>query len=211
MAVDFLSVDQLNSILGPRVERLLLPLGFELQKPLHWVRSADAPIRQLYAFKQWKGAKLAPAWGLSLDFVPHQSGQKLKWHRTAKSALFDLSVDSRDQALDLSFIGGADAVEKSADAVVSKSVARAQAFWHSAATVGQLPVAFESLKRILASSSGLGFYNFTQHPIAYAFALALNGRREDAEDELEKYLCGSTLLEKEQKRLREMVAGAAVA
>ncbi|OPK06916.1 hypothetical protein BZ164_00785, partial [Pseudomonas veronii] len=43
----------------------------------HGARSA--PIRQLFRLEQCKGGALAPSWALSLDFVPHLSGNEIKW------------------------------------------------------------------------------------------------------------------------------------
>ncbi|MDT3723198.1 hypothetical protein RND78_27265, partial [Pseudomonas oryzihabitans] len=56
-------IDQIHEIVAPIVEARLHALGFEIQGPLHWLRSDDAPIRQIFCLRQWKGDALAPAWG----------------------------------------------------------------------------------------------------------------------------------------------------
>ena len=103
---NLLSIATTHQHIAPVVEAQLSALGFALQKPLHWIRSADAPIRQMFRYGQLKGGALAPQWGFSLDFVPHLSGGKVKWHRTEKSALFDAFVDGQGSELSLSYMWG---------------------------------------------------------------------------------------------------------
>ena len=113
-AFEIMRIDQIHAIVSPTVESLLQPLGFEVQGPLSWLRSADAPIRQVFRLAQWKGGALAPSWGVSLDFVPHLCGNDFKWHRTAKSARPDLTFDVRDRAFDISYHYGPETIEKCA-------------------------------------------------------------------------------------------------
>lgn len=91
-SVELLRIDQIHEIVEPAVSRYLSPMGFESHRQLVWVRSADAPIRQVFKLELLKGAGLDFAWGLSLDFVPHVSGSRVKWHRTPKTAMLDLGV-----------------------------------------------------------------------------------------------------------------------
>lgn len=58
-----LSSAAIESIIRPVVESVLGPLGFEHGDCLKWVRSADAPIRQVFTFHKWKGGLIAPSWG----------------------------------------------------------------------------------------------------------------------------------------------------
>jgi hypothetical protein len=76
----------------------LLSHGFEYQKDLKWVRSVNAPMRELIELYALKGASFAPRWGFSLDFVPHVASGRVRWHRTAKSAELDLIWDPLDFA-----------------------------------------------------------------------------------------------------------------
>ncbi|MEO8490323.1 hypothetical protein [Pseudomonas sp.] len=179
-------IDQIHEIIAPVVEPFLQPLGFEVQAPLTWLRSEDAPIRQIFCLKQWKGGALAPAWGLSLDFVPHLSGNQIKWHRTPKSARLDLTWDVRDRAMDISYMYGPEVIARNAPRILGAAVAKAETFWSSARAVSDLPQAFEQVKQHL-SSGGVGFYNYLQHPLAYAFVLAMNGKPDAAEAELQRF------------------------
>lgn len=192
-------INKIHEIVSPAVETLLQPLGFEVQAPLCWLRSVDAPIRQVFCLKQWKGGKLAPAWGLSLDFVPHVSGNNIRWHRTAKSARFDLTWDTRDRALDISYSHGPETIANHAPAVLSTAIAQAESFWSTARLIADLPDAFEQVRAHL-SSGGLGFYNYVQHPLAYAFVLAMNGKPEAAEEAFQRY--SSRLSDTVQTKLR---------
>jgi hypothetical protein len=92
---ELLTIPIIHQNVGPVVESLLLPQGFVSLKPLQWVRSDDKPIRQVFEYRQLKGGALAPAWGYSLDFVPHFSGREMKWHRTERSVLLDAFVDGQ--------------------------------------------------------------------------------------------------------------------
>ncbi|WP_248767309.1 hypothetical protein [Pseudomonas sp. MWU12-2345] len=179
-------IDQIHEIVSPVVESLLHPLGFEVQGPLCWLRSLDAPIRQIFCLKQWKGGALAPAWGLSLDFVPHVSGNNIKWHRTPKSAQLDLTWDTRDRALDISYCYGPEIIASHAPRVLNAAIAQAESFWSKTRLISDLPEAFELVRQHL-SSGGLGFYNYLQHPLAYAFVLAMNGKQKAAEEEYKRY------------------------
>lgn len=204
-AFEIVRVDQIHEIVSPSVESHLLPLGFEAQGPLSWIRSTNAPIRQLFRLVQWRGGALAPAFGLSLDFVPHLSGNDFKWHRTAKSARPDLMFDVRDPAFDISYSYGPETIANCAPGVLSAAIPKAESFWNIARTVDDLPCAFEHVKQHL-STGGLGFYNYTQHALAYAFVLALNGVPEAAEEEFQRYSprLSSTARQKLRKLFNEV-------
>lgn len=187
--IDFeiVSIEEIHRRVSLPIEERLIPLGFELQKPLHWVRSVDAPIRQMFVLQQYKGGVVAPLWGLSLDFVPHVSGSEVKWHRTQKSARLDAVMDPRDRSLDFHYMYGPEHIAQKAPAVIPRALEEAEAFWSSAKSIAELPSVFDAIKQHM-SGGGLGFYNFVQHPLAFAFVLAKVGRHEEAESELARYL-----------------------
>ena len=200
-AFQIVRIDQIHEIVSPTVESLLQPLGFEVQGPLTWIRSADAPIRQVFRLAQWKGGKLAPSWGLSLDFVPHLCGNDFKWHRTPKSARPDLIFDVRDRAFDISYSYGPETIAKCAPDILRAAIADAESFWSAARSIADLPGAFERVRQHL-SKGGLGFYNYTQHPLAYAFVLAMNGKPDAAEEEFQRYSLRVSATA--QKKLRQL-------
>ena len=181
---EIVTIKEIHEIVSDTLEPILDPLGFECQKPLHWVRSDDAPIRQMFCLRQWKGGAVAPAWGISLDFVPHVSGSVVKWHRTPSSAMFDLGCDPHDRAMEFYYTKGKSHVALEAPRVLPAAVQAAQGFWLSVSRQSELLGAFEAAKARLAQRRGLGFYNHVQYPIAYAFCLARSGNLSRAVDEL---------------------------
>ncbi|WP_175500761.1 MULTISPECIES: hypothetical protein [unclassified Duganella] len=164
-----------------------------MQKPLHWVRSEDAPIRQIFSIHQWKGGQVAPAWGVSLDFVPDFSGAGVKWHRTHKSAIFDLCVDAHDSDLDMPYTKGAGPMIERVEHVISHAILRAESFWSMASSLENLPAAIDWLKAYL-SPGGLGLYRYTQAPLAIAFVLAKVGRSNEARLAFAQFLVRERLM-----------------
>ena len=201
---------EIQDIASPIVAPLLEPLGFESQKLLYWINSRNAPVRQIFSLRKFKGGKLAPAWGISLDFVPHLSGKKLKWHRTHKSAIFDLTVDPREPELELTYFRGPDEIREQAGFVLSEAINRAKVFWQQSDSIEKLPETIELLKQYLATG-GLGFYNYTQHPIAYSLVLAKNERYREAEAEMNIYIDRMGIPEEVQTKLWKLLHGANVA
>lgn len=124
----------LHTILSPIVHQHLGDVGFEVSRPLFWVRSTNAPIRQLFWFRKWKGGVLAPGWGLSLDFVPHIAARKLAWHANVRNAQRDISVDSdeldfQQGFLDIYYVFGPEPVYARASYIVSEALKHANLFW----------------------------------------------------------------------------------
>jgi hypothetical protein len=71
---NLLSIATIHQHIAPVVEAHLSALGFIEQKPLHWICSAGAPIRQMFRYGQLKGGALAPQWGfLWISFPTSQA------------------------------------------------------------------------------------------------------------------------------------------
>ncbi len=157
---------------------------------------------------------MAPAWGLSLDFVPHISGNSLKWHRTNKSARFDIHIDwrrkpwdqCRSMGWDLMYIHGPDALNKKAKRTIPRVVKRSMKFWGKFSSVESLVDAVEYMRRYYDKRRGLGFYNYAQAPLAAAIVLAKAGARVQAQAELDMYIERSRPNESCTLRLREMLS-----
>ena len=201
------TIAEIHALLEPQISAVLKPLGFEVRARLAWIRSVDAPIRQMFEILQWKGGVVAPSWGLSLDFVPHVSGSSVKWHRTSKSATLDFMVDTRTKESDMAYHWGPSRLLRDAPAALEVAFPLAKEWWASITSVDELPSAFERLKEYYAQGGG-GFYNRTQHPIAYAFSLAKVGRVAEANNELDKCLSRRWPPAVEE-RLRELLSLAA--
>lgn len=107
----------------------------------------------------------------------------------------------RDRAFDISCSYGPDAIATSAPNILRAAIPKAESFWDEARSIADLPGAFERVKQHL-STGGLGFYNYIQHPLAYAFVLAMNGKPDTAEEEFQRY--SQRLSEAARKKLRKL-------
>lgn len=208
-SVELLRIDQIHEIVQPTISRFLSPMGFESYRKLMWVRSGDAPIRQVFRLEQFKGAALDFAWGLSLDFVPHVSGSHVKWHRTPKAAMLDLGVRPRRPRGNsgLTYLWGVAPLRSRIESAIEEVRPKAEKFWASATVLPELPAVFDAVRNYYNASPGFGFYNFVQHPIAFAFTLAKVGRLGEALIEIERFchLRDSPAIE---SRIREMLSAA---
>lgn len=198
----------IKALIEPVMASSLGPLGFECVDGLKWVRSADAPIRQVFTFHKWKGGRFDPSWGVSLDFVPHVAARRLRWHRTPKSAMQDLRVDARDPALSMSYMHGREGIAARIDAVMQRALPEARAFWDRARTVEDLPAACAWIKRYYERyPHNLDFYAYAQHPAALAFALARLGRIAEATNEMAKYHGFAHEAQPMRERLTQLLNG----
>ena len=64
--------------------------GFDLLKSGTLAHRINDDITHLIVLGHYKGGMYGLRWGTSLAFVPHSWENDLKWHRTPKSARFDL-------------------------------------------------------------------------------------------------------------------------
>jgi hypothetical protein len=168
--------------------------GFEAITPRKWVKSTAPPIRPIFELSTiGRGpGLLSPRWGFSLDYVPHRVGSSVKWHRTPKTALFDVCNDPLDASSELPsgslimLLYGPAVVRVGAADVLPRAVARALEFWSQVSSEADLPAVFDHLKE--RPVERFGFYNHVQHPLAYAFTLARLGRPCDLERELQAFL-----------------------
>jgi hypothetical protein len=195
---NLLSIATIHQHIAPVVAAQLAPLGFAPQKPLHWIRSADAPIRQLFCYSQLKGGVIAPQWGFSLDFVPHLSGGKVKWHRTEKSALFDTFVDGQGTELNIYYMWGVSGLLEQMQPRVEGAVRAATALWAKVRTHPELYALVEELR----SKPGSEFH--TQLPIANAICLARSGREAEGLRELQFFVHRFELDEQGATNLRRI-------
>jgi len=167
--------------------------GFQLAKPRMWVRARTPDITDLFQIQAIKGAMLTPRWGWSLTFVPHVRNGRLRWHRTLKSAHFDVIDDPLDLALPESVPSlllhtrrGENALLAQARTLCPFAVAQADRFWQRAQAITDLrKVLFELKAR---KNVRFDFYNYVAHPVSLAFSLARLGEHDAARDELSRYI-----------------------
>lgn len=205
-SVEPMSNERIQSVLTPRVTPHLEALGFSEQKPLHWLRSNDQPIRQLFSFSRWQAGRLAPRWGLSLDFVPHFAGSKVAWHRTEKSARYDISIEAHDYEdfLQTDYVYGERHLAEQVEEVALAALQRAEDFWERFRTVEDMPDAIEWWKSSF-DRGGRYFLAKGNLQLAYAFSLAVNNRMQEAHDVLEARLERGVPREKHVAQLRQLL------
>ena len=181
-----------NEVLGRVFTSRLQPLGFESCKGNRWVCSDQASIRKVFALSGLKGLSTAPMWGFSFDFVPHlAAGDEVRWHRTAKSAWFDLSYDPIDytrepRSWSLSRFDPIDTLEARARVLAIRSIESATSFWARINSIQDIPGVFEEWRD--RPFVRFGFVNYGHAWLAYAFVLARLGRKSEASAWLERYL-----------------------
>lgn len=64
--------------------------GFSTIKPGLYGKVVDADIIHVMKMQAVKGASYTVRWGVSLSYVPRVQGERVRWHRTLKSAALDL-------------------------------------------------------------------------------------------------------------------------
>ena len=168
--------------------------GFQYIHRRKWVRSRVPEIRDLFAIQALKGANFSPLWGFSLDYVPHQAGKKVLWHRTPKSARFDLRYDLMDfghpddvdRRWVIPSLYGKQEAERFARRVMKNALPQALEFFDQVTRIDDLPKVFEDLMKKPAIR--FSFSNYVQQPLAYAFTLAKLKRYNEAEAILKRYV-----------------------
>lgn len=205
---------EIDQILGCTFDPALRGVGFERVDRRRWVRSARLPIRDLFEIASLKSGTLTPIWGVSLDFVPHVAGGRdVRWHRTAKSARFDLRYDPVDylerntpEAEAWSVFPASNpvgVVTRDLQRLVALVVPEALRFWGALASVADLPRAFGEKQQ--RPTVRFGFENYVQEPLAEAFVLAALGDPH-ATEKLETYAISHELEPDTAATLRSRLA-----
>jgi len=206
-----LPIAEFNGVIARTLGAALADHGFEAVAPRRWVRSTRAPIRDLLELQALKGMSYCPMWGISLDFVPHvtQRGD-IKWHRSAKSARFDLvyrPIDfaptpaaSRDWSAS-PFATRAE-VDEDLARVTRLVLAQALPFWDGISGGGDLPRVYRDHRR--RTGVGLPFESFPQQCLAEAFVYARCGDAA-AQSALDDYVRAFETRPETRKGLEELL------
>lgn len=206
-----ISMPDFKSIALPVFDTALDPLGLIRRSAMTWIEptSSQDGIRRMFSLSQYKGAVVMPEWGYSLDFVPHISGNSVKWHRTAKSAIFDLFITA-DPKLELNLLQDEVRIRRDLPRVLSASLKAAADFWSPPPTLNDLPSVFEHVRETRKESRWLPAENCTQFTPGYIFTLTKLGQMDKACDMLETWLSLSAgnINASCAKRLRELLEAA---
>jgi hypothetical protein len=157
-----------------------------------------------------KGAQHVPRWGISLDFVPHVSGESVRWHRTNRSAEIDFVFDPVDFFADwqdkwaISALHGEAGIVRDAARVLPAAVERALG-WFSSFADQNLLDRVEEHRRADRPGRRFGFDNWVQQPLAYAFVLARSGKADEATAVLEKWIGARAMNSAVEERLRTLL------
>jgi hypothetical protein len=185
-----LPASDIDAVLETAVGRPLAALGFEPIAKRKWIRSTAAPFRHLLDVSALKGAAFTFRWGFSLDYVPHVGGNRVRWHRTNKSARFDVCFDPMDFAPHepplLSAFAARVAFARAASERLESNLPTAVQFWGDYGSLTGILAACEWLKGL--PSRRFGFYNYVRHPLTLAFTLRKLGQNERAQPEFERFI-----------------------
>jgi hypothetical protein len=183
----------IDAALEVAVGKRLAAAGFEALPHRRWVRGRSAPYRHLFEVSALKGAAFVPRWCFSLDYVPHLSANRVRWHKTNKAARADLCFDPMDFASSppdlISAFSTRAEFERSADRVFSEALSYADKFWGSYGSLAGIRAACEWLKSLPARR--FHFYNYVNHPLTFAFTLRRLGDAQEAQAEFDRFTADS--------------------
>ncbi|MBT8454907.1 MAG: hypothetical protein HKO95_01295 [Rhodobacteraceae bacterium] len=191
----------------PAFDEVFLPMGFERFSRMEWVETASSDVgaRRMFALMAFKGGKVIPAWGYSFDYVPHVAGDTVHWHRTPKSAIFDLWQEAPYGKMDLSLLMGLPALEAELPRTVKQAKAAATSFWKPRPALADLPGLFQNVEAARAKAKQFGFDMLVQPRLAWAFTLARTGERARADDMLADWMEKRKLADPTRQRLEALL------
>jgi len=140
-------------------------------------------------------------WGFSLDFVPHLSGDSIRWHRSDKSARLDVTINPKK--LPTIWCPRSEQFREEFPTLLSKAVAAAKKDWKQGSTYqGMLQLIREIRKR---NSNWLPYGMYPQALLAFAFLNAKTGNLKVAERELDRFLDPGGLNQAAAAKLKKLL------
>jgi len=196
-----LSAAERDAIVADHLRARLPAFGLSEITARRWVDGSQPPVRRMFELQLLKGASIGARWGFSLDYVPHISGGRVRWHRSDKTAMLDIIVDQRDLPQP-SYIHGPAGLTEGLRQLLPEAIRRAEESWRKGSALqGMLGIIREIRDR---RSNGLGYENYTQLPLAYAFLSAKIGDVQTALQELEEYVKRFDLDDDEAAKLKKL-------
>lgn len=185
---DLLSAEAFYAPIDAFLESPVAELGFVRTGRSTWVKEDCRSARPMFELRHYKGKMSGPVWGFALNYVPHlnNSCTKLYWHRTVKSARLDVfPFDEIENMKGLSRFATTEDHEAATKQVLGTALDRATRFFDDIQSTSDLLPLFERLRRY--NGDGLGYWNYTNLPLAHAFTLRVNGDYAAGKSILEKY------------------------
>lgn len=199
-----LSAKEFNDAIDAELGTTLLESGFEKIKDVHWVHDLGIGVRRVVTIMHWQGAASNLQWGYSLDYVPHfdNAQKKIYWHRTNKSARLDVRPIFFD--FDKYRLSKLQSIESHLSLLKHQTPSMLEdmdAFFDIGYAMSDLVSILERCKN--HSGAGLGFWNWNQLPLAYAFTLKKSGDTKKANEMLEEIIARYKLAPAAEQKLIE--------
>jgi hypothetical protein len=200
--VELLKAADRDAIVVEHLSQYLPTLGLGQIAPRTWIDGSTPPARRMFSLSLLKGASMKATWGFSLDFVPHFSGSQIRWHRSDKTARLDVYIDPKD-LLQPSYLFGAARLHHDLKRLLPDAVERAEDTWRRGATERGMLTLIQEIRE--HKTNCLGFYNYTQLPLAHAFLSARLGDLASAEREVDEYISLGRFDEVTAAKLKRLV------
>lgn len=200
---DLLTAAERDASVTSHLQQYLPQLGLSAIHPRTWADAARSPARRVFELMLLKGAQMRARWGFSLDFVPHISGGRTRWHRSARAPLLDVIIEPRKGILPQpTYIHGARRLHDDLKMLLPAAVERAQETWRRGETEqGMLDLVREIRED---HTNYFPFEMYVQLPLAYSFLSARLGDLISAEKELDHYLSRVKLNSEVAAKLKEL-------
>lgn len=186
---DMLSVDDFYAPINTFLDSRFAQLGFIRPRQGAWVREDCLSARPMFELWHYKGAVSGTVWGFALTYVPHlnNSCTKLSWHRTVKSARLDVfPFDEFEQIQVITRFSTPQDHAAAVERVLGVALDRAKEFFEEFQSTDDLLPLFERLRSY--KGDGLGYWNYSNLPVAHAFTLRVNGHYAEGKSILDEFV-----------------------
>ena len=206
------TIEEFDALIALHLGAHLVAAGFRPAGRRRWVRSRLPQVRDLFELRALKGDAYSPCWGLSLDFVPTvRLPNTLSWHRTDRSALFDLVYDLNNYEPSPArwWVSPSDSGTRSPNrfsAWAKESVAAGEAFFAPIVSLEAVEGGFRAKNQ--RPFVRFGPDNHLQHRVAHAFVLQRLGHSAEALETLEYFLARFVPMETLAGKLRTLLRAA---
>ncbi len=191
MGYELCSPKLIDAVLAEVFDKPLSAVSFQKTRHRFYVRSRIPEVNDF--IELWRDRlDINFLWGLSLNFVPHITNgvENVRWHRTSKSAHRDLSYSGfgRQPQLGWSICAtrGEKELRRSALVTLREMFPKALKLFDSVKEFHDLEAVFEARK--VPNEFGWTFDMYTEVSLAYAFYLAKSGRKQEARDQMSRWL-----------------------